>query len=155
MRFGTDSEYLSPVDYDIFEFMHRKKYKYGYRTIKNDKIFATKGLNWFVEKYIRTLRKNLSDVAHLYMQNNYFPKERLEPKIYYNNFEIVHIKSFQKKECRNFANEIDRSYQIYQSRQGGAPLRYASVNIFMNVSKDVWKFCDIDYRHIYSYYSDC
>ena len=125
--------------------MRDHNYKYGYKIIKGDEYFVTIGLNEFVENYIQRFR--LLNHTLFNDWNKYHPNRRHQPLIYYNNFEVVHVQSFLTEEVLDFAKNVDQSYQIYQSRWGDAPLRYATVNLFLNTSKDVWNFCDLVYKH--------
>jgi len=147
MRMDTDSVITSPVPYDWFDVMSKGGFTYGYRMIQEDPEWVIKGMWRFYRKYVmKTLGFMPPAVASV------FPKEKdvdtAGAPIYYNNFEVVYVPFFtERKDVQRFINEFYFSHYIYTHRWGDAPLRYLLINTFLNASKDVRQFCEVNYIH--------
>jgi len=136
LRLDHDSEFLSPIRYDIFEHMRRNDFVYGYVLISTANIGYLKGLREAVSSYVQ----NVSIVP----QPNY--RDWKWPNIYYNNFEISSLKLWKSKHYEDFIEYVDRLGGIYYNRWGDAPIKTLAVFLFVP-PKRVHRFTDVMYRH--------
>ena len=93
---------LSPVDYDIFEYMRTNHYKYGYRLINSDSPFCVTGLWNVVKAYV--MLKNIK---------TQFFEQWTEPLQFYNNFEISDMSLWKSQEYKNYINYLYKLGKLY------------------------------------------
>ena len=95
-RQDHDSYLLSSLDYDIFEYMKKNKYTYGYRIINYDSPVCVAGL-WSIVKAYHKL-KNIKAQ---------FFERWTEPAQFYNNFEISDMSLWRSQEYKEYISFMD------------------------------------------------
>lgn len=156
-RLDHDSMVESRVGVDVFRYMRDRGLRYGYRTVTTDALHVTNGMLAFFDKYRRDTNHKALDgqvtCAELSQRNCIGIPETLQeqrlyaPRMYYNNFEIVHIPTWQSSSMIELTDAVDRTGMIYWNRWGDAPLRYYSVNMILDVKKQVMEWCHLRYHH--------
>ena len=152
-RLDSDSQLTVAVNYDIFTFMEDNGYIYGYRSQEYDSPLVTRGLLEFVDKF-----KSSNNNTTLKQYRNSQTRNEIDMPvpIFYNNFEIVHVPTFQYHEgIKAFNNAVEDSLKIYENRWGDAPLRYFQITLFFNKTKYCHHFCDISYFHQKHFKPNC
>ncbi|KAF9524173.1 nucleotide-diphospho-sugar transferase [Crepidotus variabilis] len=154
MRMDTDSFIYDEVCYDPFELMVQKGKVYGYRSSFGDEDWVTKGMWKLVDEYAK---ENQLVEKRLKLNGWKWPGTTREDKnafdnskfpLYYNNFEIVKLEAFRRPNVKAWLDEVmSVPERVYIYRWGDAPVRYATVNMFFDVEKDVELFCGINYYH--------
>lgn len=121
LRLDTDSYILSPLNYDIFEFMKGKNASYGYcaPAIQYDNPLVIKDLWDFSKKY--------SQGKQTYIDIDKIP----EGMMFYTNFEIGNINNIISSGYIDYYKAIDESNGIYLNRWGDAPIKYIGINLFL------------------------
>ena len=129
------------------------------------------GLAALVERYA----KEHEDVKQSLARNNWaLPPPAADLPQYYNNFEVVRLSTFQRPDVQAWLDELvsdpERIYKwrwgedpkfislpkrsilntLFILHLGDAPIRFATVNMFLDVSTEVEMFCGIPYRHFES-----
>ena len=127
--------------------MHQAGAKYGYRAEIPEPPFAIEGLQDFVEHYMQshphTRRQAEQNSFQLASKGN---RTSTDFKIYYNNFEIVHVPTFfQSTEIQEFVDSVAGTWNIYHKRWGDAPSRTMLLKLFIP-SRQILSFC-FDYWH--------
>lgn len=119
-RLDDDSEIMSPIEYDIFEYMQNRSLQYGYTIVDNERRDCTVDLWESAERYIR----NAS------IRPTFFSDWK-RYTIYYNNFEISRLSLWLSDDYQNFINHIDRLGGIYYYRWGDAPIKTIAISMFL------------------------
>lgn len=169
LRLDTDSYIFKPLCYDPITLFHERNRTYGYRSSTTDPAWVTHGMWDLTDEFVAarpevesTLRKNgwwwAADREKGRMMEESYPT-------YYNNFEIVKLEAFRRPDVREWLDEVQRvperifKYRWGTSdsvpassvnsplRTGDAPIRYATVNMFFDVKKDVEEYCGMQYWH--------
>jgi hypothetical protein len=148
LRLDTDSIINSPVSFDWFEVMKKGGFTYGYRMTMMDTEWVVKGLWRYYREYVTKALGSMPPAMA-----SWFPDEKsldtAAAPTYYNNFEILHVPFFtRRKDVRDFIDDFFLSGFIYTRRWGDAPLRFFLVHTFLNASKDVRQFCEVNYTHL-------
>jgi alpha 1,2-mannosyltransferase len=169
MRLDDDSFIHSKIDYNLFEFMEKKGYEYGYRVEQCEGKCGMLGFEETVLDYIASERikpaffyehlkrssikiilKN--GVKTILMKLNPSRSYSLEPLyeydrwIYYNNFFITKLSFWKRPDVRSFLHHLDRTGGGYKYRWGDACQQSVAVQTFMPKEK-VYKFKDWTYEH--------
>lgn len=139
-RLDTDSFLLDKIDYDIFLFMKKNNYKYGYVAMLRDRPKVVEGLWDFVKKYIKE-NKIQPTFLRRFMRNGVWDRT-----IYYTNFEIGSLDFWCSEKFRKYFDYLDRSGGIYKYRWGDTAFRSLAVYMFMP-EKQFYQFKNIGYRH--------
>jgi len=134
-RLDDDSLLPLPINYDLFVFMQRHHFQYGYIKIHMDSYDCTIGLWEAVKRYEK--------LKHL--KSPYFHKWT-EPKIFYNNFEISALSLWTSKQYQDYINYIDQLGGIYYYRWGDAPIKSIAVMLFLR-EEATHLFADVTYQH--------
>lgn len=141
-RLDTDSKILSPVKFDLFEWMDRHNLDYGFicDTFSDQPFFCVGLWNRFQE----------------FVNNNpqFKPYKKLyseipEFRVYYTNFEICDLVWFRSDPWKSFFNWVDLAQGIYTNRWGDHTIRYAGVNLFME-PKRIFSV-PINYHHQFGF----
>ncbi|THH09095.1 hypothetical protein EW145_g2248 [Phellinidium pouzarii] len=152
MRLDTDSYIFKPVCYDPIALFHERNRTYGYRSRTTDPAWVTIGMWDLTDEFVSAR----PGVERTLCENGWeWPSGRVKGKMgedafptYYNNFEIVKLEAFRRPDVREWLDEIERvPERIYKYRWGDAPIRYATVNMYFDVKKDVEEYCGIQYWH--------
>ncbi|NJD76986.1 MAG: hypothetical protein FIB08_07815 [Candidatus Methanoperedens sp.] len=139
-RLDTDSFLLDKIDYDVFQFMHERNFKYGYIGIFKDEPGVTRDLWDTTKKYIED--NNLKpQFLQKFMSDGIWDRS-----YYYTNFEISRLDFWRSEEFMNYFEYLDRAGGIYKYRWGDAVIHLLAVSIFLPES-NVHRFSDIAYQH--------
>ena len=136
-RLDDDSLLLSVINDDLFVFMNRYRFQYGYITITSDFPECIMCL-WEAAKLYKKQRQ---------IESQYFDKWT-EPHIFYNNFEISALSLWKSQQYRDYINYIDLLGGIYIHRWGDAPIKTIFVTLFLR-EEDTYLFCNVSYQHQY------
>jgi len=139
-RLDTDSRLLSEIRYDLFEFMERENYRYGYCSIVMDGPVYTEQMWSVVKEYIEAQKITPSFL------DDYIEDGEWNLSLYYTNFEIAALEFWRSKQFSDFFDHIDRSGGIYRYRWGDHAVHLFAVAMFMN-RDEVYRFKDIGYYH--------
>ncbi|OIP76251.1 MAG: hypothetical protein AUK06_00285 [Parcubacteria group bacterium CG2_30_36_18] len=139
-RLDTDSFLLSKIDYDVFYFMQKHNYMYGYITMLKDRPETVKGLWDLTKKYIRE-NKIQPTFLHKFTLGGVWNRT-----IYYTNFEIGKLDFWHSEKFISYFNYLDRSGGIYKYRWGDTPIHSLAIYMFIP-EKQVHQFSDIAYKH--------
>ena len=159
MRLDTDSFILSPIKYDLFQYMRDNDYKYGYKVKEMEQVHVSVGLWQFWHDFL--VREGLKDALAgnqlISAGKDWFEpvmsgraSDSLPVPIYYNNFEMMDLKAYRNHALvKKFTHQVWQSHSIYHYRWGDAPLRYLIVNLAFShlPNGGLHEFCDIDYQH--------
>ena len=187
MRMDTDSFIMKPLCYDPIEHIHRRNRVYAYNRITPDAGYAVEEMWNFIDKYARShpgvedqLRRNKwpwPPDRDLWIEKG-IKYDGIGVPAYSNNFEIVKLESFRRRDVVQFIKEIMRDpAHIYSLRWGmcvpflqysmtdsscllhswlgDAPIRGATVNMFFDLEKDVERMCAMEYWHQGHVPADC
>jgi alpha 1,2-mannosyltransferase len=170
MRMDDDSFLHSTIRYNLFEFMEKNGYEYGYRVDVrgwegNAMGFGDAALaylaaeNQIVPTFfgehlsyapLKVQLKNLIKV--LLMRLGSRRPRRISPAIeydhwgYYNNFFITKIAFWKRPDVQAFMRHFDRIGGWYKYRWGDANFQSVALQIFLEKNK-VYKFTDWTYEH--------
>jgi len=104
----SDSYIRSPIAYDPFRYMQKRKKLYAWRLKDFDELFVTEGMWNLLDDYT----KAHSDVYLNTVANDYIIYDKKEDQVkervpmYYNNFEIVHLPTFRRPEIQQWFQEL-------------------------------------------------
>eukprot|EP01135_Chromosphaera_perkinsii_P009464 Nk52_evm7s1763 gene=Nk52_evmTU7s1763 len=149
LRLDTDSLILSEISGNLFDL--GEEVKYAYVAIETDALFVTRGMDDEIDIFVSSHPEALQQMK----ENNFeLPskedRDRHEPLLVYNNFEICHVPTFRSPRFVEFVNHIDATHQIYLSRWGDAPLRHFQMKLLLK-SNEVKRLCHFEYRHTSHY----
>ena len=157
MRIDDDSIIEEPIKYDLFELMRDKDYIYLSNIIHLDCSLCNYGMKDFFIKYYQeqaTAQPKLDKINELFMDhkltndNGYFNNfkklyksihdkeydgETVElsmPFMYYNNFNIISVDTWNKPEIQDIVKKIDEQGYIYYCRWGDAPLQTIILSLY-------------------------
>lgn len=139
-RLDTDSFLLSKINYDIFLFMEKNKYLYGYMVRLTECEEAAKDLSNHTNKFIKNNKikpKFLSE----YTRNG-----KWDRSYYYTNFEISRIDFWRSPEYIKYFDYLDRTGGIYKYRWGDAAIHFIALSMFVE-KQQIHQFNDVAYWH--------
>ncbi|MFX0072857.1 MAG: hypothetical protein ACFFAO_17405 [Candidatus Hermodarchaeota archaeon] len=142
-RLDSDSFFHSKIKYDIFKYMEKNNYIYGYlgeRLLKDSPDFVI-GLWELTEKYIKN-----KDINPKYLHEYLDEGGKWDRSLYYTNFEVSNLNFWRSDEYQDYYNVIDKNGGIYYNRWGDASIHLLAVSVFVDKNK-VYCFKDIDYSH--------
>jgi len=142
-RLDSDSFFHSYINYDIFKFMKKKNYVYGYlgENLIKDKPNVVKGLWDLTKKYI--MDNNIQPTyLYEYLDND----GNWDRSLYYTNFEISNLDFWRSNEYMKYFNTIDKNGGIYYHRWGDHVIHFLALSMFVDKNK-IYCFKDIDYSH--------
>lgn len=131
-RLDEDSFILSPIPYDLFEFMQSEQYVYGYRMCAYE-LAETIPKLWF-----KKWRRGLNETAHRW----------IDPGLcgFYTNFFVADLTFFQSPDVSKFLNEIDRRGFYFRQRFGDLLVHSLAVYAFAPPTQ-IHRFLDFTYQH--------
>ncbi|KAJ7754469.1 nucleotide-diphospho-sugar transferase [Mycena metata] len=151
LRLGDDSFIQAPTCFDPFEYMHINDKSFAFRVQDMDEGSVTAGMWPFVSDYAY----RYPEVEDRLRSNRWsWAPKRLLPGYgtdvgfpgYGGDFEIVRLARFQTPEVTAFLKELaSEPKRFYYSRWGDAPLRRATVYMFLNVTEEVHQMCEVEY----------
>jgi len=131
MRFDEDSFLRSPVKYDVFDFMKRNNYNYGFRLCSYE-MQVTKRI-WKIWRKMKGSPVPVRDID-------------LEMCGFYNNFFVAKLSFFQSHRVQRFLKLVDRQGMIYRRRLGDLMIHSMAVYAFSPPEK-IHRFLDFTYEH--------
>lgn len=143
-RLDSDSFIHSKIPYDIFKFMEREGYIYGYlgRTL-NDGEEVVEGLWNLTKEYIQN-----NDIKPKFLHKFKDKVGNWDYSMYYTNFEISKLEFWRSDKYMNYYNHLDQNGGIYYHRWGDNVIHLLAISIFLD-EKKVHCYKDIDYSHGY------
>lgn len=141
-RLDSDSFIYSEIKYDIFKFMEKEGYVYGYiGKILKDGPHLVEGLWDLTKEYIQN--KNIKPK----FLNNYLDSRGIyDNSLYYTNFEISKLDFWKSNEYMDYYNCIDYNGGIFYNRWGDHIIHFLALSMFID-KKKIHCFKDIDYSH--------
>lgn len=144
MRMDTDSFFLSPLEFDVFQRMRDRGWMYGFVMLWID--------SWkFVAGLAEQLTAFMDDTG--IAPGNLFDKFVLDSNILFydgmqvwNNFEVMDLSFVRSSEYDALARRVDESGIMYLNRVGDAPIRSVAIAVLLS-SHQVHRFDDIGYQH--------
>ena len=140
MRFDDDSYMLSEVPYDMFGFMAKMQYRYGYRVDCWEPASLCENFRETVEQYM--VDHQLSSPLYRGLTNC---KPRHYPG-YYNNWFVTDLQFWLSDPVQEFLRFIDETGNIYLRRWNDLVIQAAAIQLFLRPSQ-VYKFTDWTYQH--------
>jgi hypothetical protein len=165
MRIDDDSIIEEPIKYDLFELMRDKDYTYMSNIIHLDCSLCNYGMKDFFlthynEEEKREKLKELFMDHKLTRDNGYFDNfkklyqgihneeytgdsvELNMPFMYYNNFNIISVNTWNTPEIQDIVNKIFEHGYIYYCRWGDAPLQTIILSLYdsTRISKVNFKY---------------
>jgi alpha 1,2-mannosyltransferase len=146
MRMDDDSLLHSTIDYDLFEFLHKNDYDYGFRCYVNDHISVSNGLIEFCHEYIKD--KNLSKhwIDRFINQKTNWKSSSYNILGYYNNFLISKLDFWMRDDVQKFLKHFDESGFMYTRRWNDLVSQAVTIQLFMDREK-IYQFTDWTYEH--------
>ena len=151
MRMDDDSYIHTSIDYDLFEFMIKSGFEYGYRVDHKETEQMSRGFGEALLSYIKA--ENVEPtflMEHFYKVSDPEPNSLLGCKYdlwgYYNNFHITRVGFWKNPDVQRFLNHMDRIGAGYKFAWTDLLIQSAAVQIFMP-KKQVVKFTDWTYEH--------
>jgi alpha 1,2-mannosyltransferase len=168
-RLDDDSFIHSRIDYNLFEFMEKNGYEYGYRVDIRDPSGCARGFGEAVLAYLKAENiKPTSFLEHcpparsmvhfkngikvLLMKLSPHRKYAMGPSGqydlwgYYNNFFITKVSFWKRPDVQAFIRHFDRIGGWYKYRWNDLIFQSAAVQVFLAKEK-VHKFTDWTYEH--------
>ncbi len=121
VRLDTDSYFPEPVTYDPFDLAFSRNLSYISRKEDRDDNSVTIGMWSFLEAYVkdRSELKEQLEVNGIDLPLTEKSREEIGVPLWYNNFEVVHIPSFQRPDVKNWLSHLDAYWRgFYQFRWG-------------------------------------
>jgi len=141
-RLDSDSFLHSNISYDIFKFMKKRGYIYGYiSNLVKDGPWLVEGLWDFIKGYMKE-KKIVPKFLNKYLNES----GCWNFSLYYTNFEIAQLDFFRSNEYMQFYNAIDQNGGIYYYRWGDHAIHFFALSMLVEEIK-IHCFKDIDYSH--------
>jgi hypothetical protein len=140
LRFDDDSQLLSPVTYNFFDFMRTNNKVYGFRSFSKE--CGRHLFTGFVNKYAKDNEINLLEKV-----NNKDYCSGYGGYGFYNNFYISRIDFWLRKHVLNFTLAFDFSRLTFIERDNDLIFQTAAVRLFANMTTEVHHFMDFTYVH--------
>lgn len=124
LRLDTDSYILSPVRYDVFDWMKKTGCEYGFieEALQQDHPKVTEGLWKDTKKWLET------NAIQTQVSIDTLPESRM----FYTNFELGKVAAFSPGSAYySFYEFIRGTGNIFIRRWGDAPIKYLGVNLFI------------------------
>jgi hypothetical protein len=151
MRIDDDSIIEEPIKYDLFELMRDKDYIYMSNIIHLDCSLCNYGMKEFFLTHYEDKKEKIDElfVEHsLSSDSGYFANFKKlyngihneeyvgdtvklnMPLMYYNNFNIISVDTWNTPEIQDVVNKIDEHGYIYYCRWGDAPLQTIILSLY-------------------------
>ncbi|KAJ6492250.1 glycosyltransferase family 15 protein [Mycena sanguinolenta] len=161
-RLDDDSHVTAPACFDPFEYMHVHNKSYAFRQQDPDMGWVTEGMWPFVSNYaVRhpEVEARLNQNHWEWAPNRFWPNnfgQATNFLSYQTNFDLVKVPRFRTPEMTEFLTELASDpKRFYWYRWGDAPVRFAQVNMFLDVAKEVHRMCEIPYAHKDDPFEEC
>ena len=149
-RLDDDSKILSPIPYNIFAFMERNGYQYGYRNAaieSPDPVFFHDFVQSFVISHNITSTRQLMDSCNEKMSiHDFTPLNCGNMPSYYNNFYVSNITRWREPDVQALLQEIDAMGVIFHYRWNDLTTQSLAVRLFFDEST-VHRFVGWGYSH--------
>lgn len=139
IRLDTDSIFFNPIKFDIIQTMKDFNLLYAFAIASSD--YMVEGLWDEIKKGFKNL--GIKQKYTKFVTNN---TDKYSKCIFYNNFEILNMKSLRNTSYFDIVNFIDKSEKFFYNRWGDAPIRTIILNGILNNSQ-IGYFKSIDYSH--------
>jgi hypothetical protein len=132
LRIDEDSFILSPIHYDIFDYMKDSDFAYGYRMCAYEMDYNRHIAPWFSKWKRKTPMKReiTRDLCG-----------------FYNNFFVADLLFFQSAPVRKYLKALDRQGFIYRKRYGDLMIHSTAVYAFADPER-IHRFLDFTYQHV-------
>jgi alpha 1,2-mannosyltransferase len=151
MRIDDDSIIEEPIKYDLFEIMRDKDYIYLSNIIHLDCSLCNYGMKDFFIKHYEGKQEKINELfmdhklssdsgyfnnfkkLHNSINNEEYVGDTVElsmPFMYYNNFNIISVDTWNKPEIQDIVKKIDEQGYIYYCRWGDAPLQTIILSLY-------------------------
>lgn len=154
MRIDDDSIIEEPIKYDLFELMRDKDYIYMSNIIHLDCSLCNYGMKEFFVNHYQENQEKKDKIDELFVEHslsgdsgyfNNFKKlydaihneeytgdtvKLNMPFMYYNNFNIISVDTWNTPEIQDVVNKIDEQGYIYYCRWGDAPLQTVILSLY-------------------------
>jgi len=134
-RLDHDSFITESIDYDIFEYMSKNNFAYGYRSIVLDAPMVIQALWEAVCKLVESNR----------IKTKYFSQWE-ERKVFNCHFEVQDLSFWRSCAYRRYIQYLDDLGGIYFSRWGDSPIKSIALSLFVPENR-IHKFSDVGYSH--------
>ncbi|CAB9523148.1 glycosyltransferase family 15 protein [Seminavis robusta] len=140
MRLDDDSNFMSPIQYNLFDALRSQDAVYGYR--QESRECDNGGFGGFVDQYVTS--------------NQIVPKfgaldepycNQMGQYGYYSNFFVSRIAWWQQPQVAHFIQTFDESNLIYKKRCGDLVFQTAALKLFAK-PREVLKYVDWSYAHV-------
>jgi alpha 1,2-mannosyltransferase len=168
LRLDDDSFLHSRIEYNLFDYMAKNGYEYGYRVDTRDSETTAIGFGdavlaylaaenvtptFFWEHVVYKPKVHLKNIIRAaLMRVRPHRRYRMRPILqydlwgYYNNFFITKIAFWRRRDVQAFIRHFDRIGGWYKYRWGDLIFQSATVQIFLDKDQ-VHKFTDWTYEH--------
>lgn len=132
LRIDEDSLILSPIHYDIFDYMLANKFVYGFRLCAYELEYNRRIAPWL---------------------NNWKMKNPMKREMhrdlcgFYNNFFVADLQFFTSAPVKRYLKTLDRQGFIYRKRYGDLMIHSTTVYAFAE-SYQIHRFLDFTYSHV-------
>eukprot|EP00924_Labyrinthula_sp_SR-Ha-C_P016018 snap_masked-scaffold_4-processed-gene-16.16-mRNA-1 protein AED:1.00 eAED:1.00 QI:0/0/0/0/1/1/4/0/1358 len=150
MRFDEDSFLLSPVEYDIFDFMKKRQLDYGFRNDIFEPCCDLQVRRNLIADFRKTYEDKFGKLPGFYQKLQQSLGNDSLNYGYYNNFFVSRVQFWLQPNVRALFNFFDWSGAFYLYRENDLTVQALSVQMFLPESK-VYKFTDFTYQHITGY----
>lgn len=138
--------YYCDIDYDVFKFMSRNKYKYGF-TISIHEYQSTIPTLWnstrqFMELYPQYLAPD--NLLEFLSDDKGETYNRCH---YWSNFEVGDLDFWRDAAYTQYFDHLDHAGGFFYERWGDAPVHSIAASLFLN-KDEVHFFDDIGYYHV-------
>ena len=155
MRMDEDSVLMSPIRYNVFEYLESRNIDYAYRLASWEHGFhGYDGDSYF--GLIRTyVQRHVSSTGWLLDScpsstrsiQNYTLRHCGEPYGIYNNFFVARTSFWFRPEVQHFLRFVNRSHTIYTHRFNDILFQSAAIKLFMDPRR-LHMFQDFAYEHM-------
>lgn len=144
MRLDDDSFIFSPINYNVFDFMKKRGYNYGFRACSYEMQSIRKAWWAYAEN-----NSNIPEVKKtMDKEHSTFHNGKLKEACgFYNNWSVADIQFFMSPKVQQFLRWIDDSQEIYTNRLGDLQIHTAAVSVFSPIDR-IYRFTDFSYQHM-------
>ncbi|CAB9514279.1 Probable mannosyltransferase [Seminavis robusta] len=145
MRLDDDSNFMSPIQYNLFDALRSQDAVYGYRMDVREcgsTDFGPDEFSGWVDSYVN---KTQTNPRHGPLTESYCKK--MGRFGFYNNFFLTRIDWWRRPEVVHFEKAFDESNYIYSKRYGDLLFHTAAIKLFAE-PREVLKYVDWSYAHV-------
>jgi Glycolipid 2-alpha-mannosyltransferase len=157
-RMDDDSFLHSTIDYDMFDFMDKHGYVYGYRMCSYEMAKSQRAWKvWMDRQQAAQSRQNSSSssVQALAAATDWQPQRDLDHDMcgFYNNFMVARLDFFLSSPVQDFLRMVQRVGLIFRKLLGDLIIHSMVVYMFAEAGT-VHRFLDFTYEHASYHYFD-